>query len=57
MYCLDWDDDDVEDMLIYGNNKNDEYSRLDIILVPCNYVHSYLGYEDDYISDECLQTD
>ena len=57
MYCLDWEDDDAEDKLIYGQTKNDEYQRLDIILVPCNYVHSYLGYEGDFISDECLLTD
>ena len=57
MYCLDWEDDKAEDMLINGHSKNDEYQRLDIILVPCNYVHSYLGYEGDSISNECLQTD
>ena len=53
MYCLDWEDE-VEDKLIYGHSKNDEYQRLDIVLVPCNYVHSYLGYEGDSISKECL---
>ena len=54
MYCLDWEGDGVEDKLIYGHSKNDEYQRLDIVLVPCNYVHSYLGYEGDSIPDECL---
>ena len=43
MYCLDWDDD-VEDILIYGNDKNDEYRAFEILLVPCNYVLDYQGY-------------
>ena len=49
MYCLDWGDD-VEDMLIYGNTKNDEYQMFEILLVPCNYLHTI----DDSIPSECL---
>ena len=33
MFCLDYSDD----VLIYGNEKNEEYQRLEIVLVPCNY--------------------
>lgn len=53
MYCFDWTDD-VEPILIYGNEKNDEYSRVELVLVPCNYVHTRLGYEGDTVPEECL---
>lgn len=53
MYCLDWTDD-VEPILIYGNEKNDEYQRVELVLVPCNYVHTRLGYDGDSVTEECL---
>ena len=48
MYCLDWEDD-IENMLIYGNRNNDEYQKIEILLVPCNYLHS----KNDSIPEEC----
>lgn len=50
MYCLE-PDADIE---IYGNERGGDYQRLEIVLVPCNYVHSYLGYEDDSIHPDCV---
>ena len=54
MYCIDWEGDDVEPIEIYGNEKNDEYQRVELVLVPCNYLHTHLGYEGDTIAPECI---
>lgn len=53
MLCLDWSDD-VEPILIYGNEKNDDYSRVELVLVPCNYLHTELDYDGDTVPEECL---
>ena len=46
MFCLDWEREDIE---IYGNEKNAEYSRLEVVLVPCNYVHKEYGDVSDTV--------
>ena len=51
-FCLDWDDNDP--FTINGNENNVNYSRLEFILVPCNYVHAEFGETDDFIRDECI---
>ena len=51
MFCLDWD---KEDLLIYGNERKSEYQRIEILMTPCNYLHTELGFEGDSISDECI---
>ena len=51
MFCLDWDSQDI---LIYGNERNDEYQRIELVLTPCNYLHTHLGYKDDKIHPECV---
>ena len=51
MFCLDWEREDIE---IYGNEKNAEYSRLEVVLVPCNYVHTHLGYTEDFVHEDCI---
>ena len=50
MYCLDQD----EEIDLYGNERNNNHARLEIILLPCNYVHSHLGYEGDSVHPECI---
>lgn len=52
LMCLDWNDD--EPLLIYGKERNDEYQRIEIVLVPCNYIHTHLGYTGDSIAPECV---
>ena len=54
MMCLDKPDEANEDILLYGTENNDNYQRLEILLLPCNYVHSYMGYKDDSIHPECI---
>ena len=50
MYCLDW----TEDILLHGNERNDEYTRIEVVLNPCNYIHSHLGYEGDRVHPDCI---
>lgn len=50
MYCLDLD----QEVNLYGNERNANYASLEIILAPCNYVHSHLGYEEDSVHPECI---
>ena len=54
LYCIDWKK--VGDKItIWGSQANQEnYQRLEFVLVPCNYVHSYYGYEGDFIADGCI---
>jgi len=52
MICIDWTGE--EDFLLYGNEDNDNYMRLEFLLVPCNHLHSHLGYEGDSIHPECI---
>ena len=33
MYCIEWNDE----LEIMGNETDDDYARLDIVLLPCNY--------------------
>ena len=52
MFCIDWGKDNPID--IHGYEFDDEYTRLEVILLPCNYVHTQLGYIDDPIHPECV---
>ena len=52
MYCLDTDE--MEGLEIYGDEKNQQYSRLEVVLLPCNYLHVHLGYTEDVIHPECI---
>ena len=52
MFCVDWNEG--ENLQIYGNEKNDEYQRVELVLTPCNYLHTHLGYEGDTIHPECV---
>ena len=31
-----------------------DYSSLEFFLVPCNYIHQYMGYTGDSVADECV---
>lgn len=50
-YCLDeWPDD----MLLGGDKTAQTYRRLEVIYSSCNYIHSHVGYQDDFVSEECI---
>ena len=51
MFCLDWDN---EDLLIYGKKTGSQFQELEILMTPCNYLHTELEYEGDSISDDCI---
>jgi len=50
MYCID----EFENFTIYGNEKNTEYQRVEVVLVPCNYLNTQFGYTGDSIDPECI---
>lgn len=41
MFCIDWGENanEEDDIVLYGNENNDEYQRIEFMLNPCNYVH------------------
>ena len=43
MYCIDWNDDEPFE-IIGESSHDDDYARIDVILSPCNYLHTELGY-------------
>ena len=51
MFCLDWS---AQELLLYGNEKNYEYQRIEIVLTPCNYIHTHLGYDLDSVHKDCV---
>ena len=51
-FCLD--SDSFYDIELYGNENNANYQRLEISLVPCNYLHTRFGYDGDSIDSECI---
>ena len=52
MVCLDWNDNDPYELI--GYEFDDETTYIDIILVPCNYVHTLGDYRGDSVSPECI---
>ena len=52
MYCIDWNDDDPFE--ITGDINDDNYTRMEIIIAPCHYLHTMNGYDKDEISPECI---
>ena len=52
MYCIEWNDDDP--IKLYGTGHEDDFARIDVIFVPCNYLHTMLDYKGDTIHPECV---
>ena len=52
MFCLEWNDEDP--LEIKGNELDDDYTRLEVVLLPCNYVHTMLGHTGDSIHPDCV---
>ena len=53
MLCIDWTD--VDPIEITGYEYDSDYTRLEVILTPCNYLHTMLDYQEDSIHPECIQ--
>lgn len=45
MFCFDWKDDDPIEVM--GYEFDTDFSRLEVLFVPCNYLHTTLGYQGD----------
>ena len=41
-------------MPIWGETSSGQHQRIEMLYVPCNYVHQYMGYKDDFIRDDCV---
>ena len=50
MYCIDQPDD----FFLLGNENNAEFQYFEVIMVPCNYLHTEFGHTEDTISPECI---
>ena len=50
MYCIDQPDD----FFLQGNENNAKFQYFEMIMVPCNYLHTEFGYTEDSISPECI---
>ena len=51
LYCVD---PLGAELVIFGDYGLPDHKLLEIILVPCNYVHTVDGYTEDFIADECI---
>ena len=49
--CIDWTDDNPVEFV--GESNDNDYTRLDVMIVPCNYIHIEMGYEGDSVYPEC----
>ena len=50
MYCIDQPDD----FYLLGNENNAVFQYFEVIMVPCNYLHTEFGYTEDTIHPECI---
>ena len=48
MFCFDWKADEPIELI--GDSHDDDYTRLEVLVVPCNYLHTMLDYQEDTIS-------
>ena len=51
IYCLD--KGELDGIEIYGDEKNSNHARLELFLLPCNYIHTEVGPIGDVIHPEC----
>ena len=50
LYCID----QTDEFKIFGEWTATDFLTVTMDLVPCNYMHTHLGYEGDSISDDCI---
>lgn len=54
-YCVDWDENDP--LVINGNENELNFQRIEVILLPCNYVHTKYGVSpdaNDFVHSDCV---
>ena len=52
LFCFDWDKL-ANNLEIWGMNLYEDFRYIDIVLVPCQYNHTFAGWTKDVISKEC----
>ena len=53
LYCFDWDDFG-EDLSVWSVTDDDNYQRIEIVLLLCNYIHAEFGDVGDAVAPECI---
>ena len=53
LYCFDWEKLE-KDLEIWGSTSYNDFQQFELILSPCNYVHSHLGWTGDSVANECI---
>ena len=53
LICFDWKDQDMS-YLVYGSTTAPSWSRFELLMTPCNYVHRQAGDYGDTVTDECI---
>ena len=53
LYCFDWDKYGDQIELTGFESSVENYQTLSFDLVPCNYIHTKLGYTGDTIAEGC----
>ena len=51
-FCINFAENEPD--MIFGEFQDDNYYRLEVLLTPCNYLHTSNGYTADSISPECI---
>lgn len=54
LYCLDLEKEG-EIIKMLGDRSDDSFTRLDIIVAPCNYLNAYAGHDGDPIAPGCIR--
>ena len=53
LFCLDYDS--IGDLVnIWGVEDDENYQRMELNLLPCNYVHAEFGHKGDSKTPECI---
>ena len=53
MLCIEWDNED-EPIIVSGIQGDPNFSSLEVLLVPCNYLHTLYDYTGDSVHPECV---
>ena len=53
LYCFDWDALS-DDLVIQSIEDDNNYQRIELLVLPCNYIHKEFGNVGDSIAPECI---
>ena len=53
-FCIEWDSIEDDTLSVWGHEEDENYQRWEFLLLPCNYIHSYMGYNKDKQHPDCI---